>query len=336
MKEVFDLLNPANTISVNRALAHAVGLNEAVVFAALASKSNYYKTHDLSADGWFYSTVEDLQESTALSEKQQRTAIKKLVHEGLLLFDVKGMPARRYFKVVEDTELLSEVINSGIEQIREIKPSASEQMDEYKAHVEEVSRNDYYDSESEVSSEVFNSFNDGTNYSSAEKAEQVLPKRQNKFRQKVSVTYKTKENKSLVNNLSIAQSADMIDTIDFAERENYYETVKENIGYDYLCSVYKDDKDRIDEITELITDTVNSKRKSVRICGENKPLEVVKSVFLKLNEGHIEYVLDSMKHNTAKIRNIRNYLLTALYNSKFTINNYYQFAVNYGLYRAKT
>lgn len=73
MKAIFKLLNPDNTMSINRQLAHAIGLAEAVVYGALLSKYAYYDQHGLLTDGdWFYSTVEDLEESTALSARQQR------------------------------------------------------------------------------------------------------------------------------------------------------------------------------------------------------------------------------------------------------------------------
>ncbi|CCY20898.1 putative uncharacterized protein [Eubacterium sp. CAG:786] len=76
MKAIFKLLNPDNTMSINRQLAHAIGLAEAVVYGALLSKYAYYDQHGLLTDGdWFYSTVEDLEESTALTARQQRRCI---------------------------------------------------------------------------------------------------------------------------------------------------------------------------------------------------------------------------------------------------------------------
>lgn len=76
MKAIFKLLNPDNTMSINRQLAHAIGLAEAVVYGALLSKYAYYDQHGLLTDGdWFYSTVEDLEESTALTARQQPAAL---------------------------------------------------------------------------------------------------------------------------------------------------------------------------------------------------------------------------------------------------------------------
>ena len=75
MNAIFQLLNPNNTVSVNRPLAHAIGLNEAVVYGALVAKYYWYSDRGMLDDGWFYSTAPDLQESTALTEKQQKRCV---------------------------------------------------------------------------------------------------------------------------------------------------------------------------------------------------------------------------------------------------------------------
>ena len=71
---------------------------------------------------------------------------------------------------------------------------------------------------------------------------------------------------------------------------------------------------------------------TIRINGEDIPVAVIKSRYLKLNDSHIEYVIDSMEKNPSDIRNIRAYLLTALYNAPVTIDNYYSALVNHDLY----
>lgn len=114
MKAIFKLLNPDNTMSINRQLAHAIGLAEAVVYGALLSKYAYYDQHGLLTDGdWFYSTVEDLEESTALSARQQRRCIETLIKSGLIQCKVQGMPAKRYFCINDDTELLAGILSNG-------------------------------------------------------------------------------------------------------------------------------------------------------------------------------------------------------------------------------
>lgn len=110
----------------------------------------------------------------------------------------------------------------------------------------------------------------------------------------------------------------------------YQDLIKENIEYDILCQCYE--KEDVDGIVDLMTDTVCSKRKSIIIAGEPVPLEIAKSRLLKLGQAHIEYVFECMKKNTTKIRNIRQYLLAVLYNAPSTIGHYYSAEVNNDLY----
>ena len=116
------------------------------------------------------------------------------------------------------------------------------------------------------------------------------------------------------------------------ERESYRELILENIEYDILIQNERMDRDRLDELVELMVDTVCSRRETIRIAGDDYPAEVVKSRFLKLNSSHIEYVLDRMRENTTYVRNIKKYLLAALYNAPATIDSYYASLVNHDLY----
>ena len=105
MNQICSLLNPDNTMTVNRLLAHAVGMPAAVIYTALIGKYVYYEQNNLlSADGWFYSTVSDLEESTTLGIKAQRSAIRCLEEIGLIKCEMKGMPAMRYFFVYNDSK----------------------------------------------------------------------------------------------------------------------------------------------------------------------------------------------------------------------------------------
>ena len=79
-------------------------------------------------------------------------------------------------------------------------------------------------------------------------------------------------------------------------------------------------------------ETVCTSRKSIRIAGDDYPAELVKSKFMKLNSEHIRFVFDCLKKNTTEIRNIRQYLLTALYNAPVSINSHYAAQVNHDLY----
>ena len=116
------------------------------------------------------------------------------------------------------------------------------------------------------------------------------------------------------------------------ERESYRELILENIEYDYLIQSHQLDRDRLDELVELMVDTVCSRRETIRIAGDDYPAEVVKSRFLKLDSSHIEYVLDRMRENTTYVHNIKKYLLAALYNAPATIGSYYTSLVSHDLY----
>ena len=115
-------------------------------------------------------------------------------------------------------------------------------------------------------------------------------------------------------------------------REIYREIVYGNIEYDILREDNTVNCDQLDEIAELIVDTVCSARKTIRIAGDDYPAEVVKSRFLKLDSSHVQYVIDCMKNNTTYVRNIKKYLLAALYNASATINSYYSSLVQHDLY----
>ena len=116
------------------------------------------------------------------------------------------------------------------------------------------------------------------------------------------------------------------------ERESYRELILENIEYDILTQNAQLDKARLDELVELMVDTVCSKRQTIRIAGDDYPAEVVRSRFLKLNASHIEYILDRMRENTTYVRNIKKYLLAALYNAPVTMDSYYTSLVSHDLY----
>ena len=116
------------------------------------------------------------------------------------------------------------------------------------------------------------------------------------------------------------------------ERESYRELILENIEYDILVQNERMDRERLNELVELMVDTMCSNREMIRIAGDDYPAEVVKSRFLKLNSSHIEYVLDRMRENTTYVRNIKKYLLAALYNAPATIDSYYTSLVSDDLY----
>lgn len=129
------------------------------------------------------------------------------------------------------------------------------------------------------------------------------------------------------NNSEIKNIEDRIDEID--NIEIYKEILKENIGYSTLCSQY--DKEEVDEIVNLMMDIICSTSKTIRIAGQDLQADIVKSRILKLNILHIQYVINCINKNTTKVRNIKSYMITALYNAPATINHYYKAEINHDL-----
>ena len=119
------------------------------------------------------------------------------------------------------------------------------------------------------------------------------------------------------------------------DMDEYREIIKENIDYDILLSDMPYDHDRLEEILELIVETVCSTKKYIRVAGTDYPAEVVRSRLLKLDAEHIRFVFDCLKENTTKIRNIKQYLLTTLYNAPTTIGNYYSALVQHDMYGSR-
>ena len=112
----------------------------------------------------------------------------------------------------------------------------------------------------------------------------------------------------------------------------YEEIIKDNIEYDHLVTYDRVEKERLDEIVSLILETVCTRRKTIRIAGDDYPAELVKAKFMKLNSSHIEFVFTCMKENTTKIRNIKQYLKAVLFNAPNTIDSYYTALVNHDMY----
>ena len=105
--------------------------------------------------------------------------------------------------------------------------------------------------------------------------------------------------------------------------ESYRDLILENIDYKVLADDPHIDREQLDEIVDLVQETVCSTRSRIRVAGNDYPAEVVRSKLLKLNSEHIRFVMDCLKQNTTRIRNIRQYLLAMLFNAPSTMNSYY-------------
>ena len=122
------------------------------------------------------------------------------------------------------------------------------------------------------------------------------------------------------------------DAMSAEEMQSYRELILENIEYDHLCREFETYREDLDEIVELIVETVCARRKTTRIAGADFPHEVVRSRFLKLDSPHIEFVMECLHNNTTEVRNIKQYLLTVLFNAPTTMNNHYTAQVNHDMH----
>ena len=122
------------------------------------------------------------------------------------------------------------------------------------------------------------------------------------------------------------------DAMSVSEMESYRDLILENIEYDHLCREFTTYREDLDEIVELMVETVCAKRKTTRIAGSDFPHEVVRSRFLKLDCSHIEFVMECLRSNTTEIRNMKQYLLAVLFNAPTTISNHYTAQVNHDMY----
>ena len=128
-----------------------------------------------------------------------------------------------------------------------------------------------------------------------------------------------------------SESEKRIDLMD--DVNAYIELIKDNIEYEHHMK-YDDwqNKALYEELFEVICEVVCVKRTTIRIAGEDYPYELVKSKFLKLNSGHLEYVIGCMHDTNTKITNIKAYMVAALYNAPSTMNHYYQQEVQHDMY----
>ena len=145
----------------------------------------------------------------------------------------------------------------------------------------------------------------------------------------VSTTYPIK---SYPKETEQKQNRQGADGIGCDEMTAYRSVIKENIEYDVLSIKLKADISMLDEIVDLLTETVCTSKQYLTIAGDTFPSAVVKSKLLKLNAEHIEYVIDCMKSNTTDVRNIKKYMLAALFNAPSTIDSFYTSKVNHDFY----
>ena len=218
-------------------------------------------------------------------------------------------------KIQVDSDTLAEVGDADLQKSE--KPNSRS----LRSRLQEVGKTDFRNSENQTSrggqnglQEVGNSVPIYTNYNQTDQ------------------NYTDMNNINPINQSESEQKK--TDSLDGMEDVNaYIELIKENIEYEHHMK-YADwqDKALYEELFEVICEIVCVKRTTVKVAGEDYPYELVKSKFLKLDSGHLEYVMGCMKNTTTKIANIKSYMVTALYNAPSTINHYYQQEVQHDMY----
>lgn len=149
-----------------------------------------------------------------------------------------------------------------------------------------------------------------------------------------NINKNSKSNTDLINPSVEVQgnrTEDRMDAMDVIQA--YTDIVKTNIDYHILIQGCRTgDREYIDEIIELLVETISIDRETVMISGAEYPYQFVKNKLLKVNYSHIQYVLECLHDTTTKVRNVKAYLLTCLFNAPSTIGNYYRAEVNHDMY----
>jgi len=121
LSPVYDLLRSDGSIVINKNLCHAIGINESIIYAELLSRYNYFNTREqLDENGFFFNTVNDLKEATCVGEKSQKKCINNLIKLKLIEYKLKNVPPKRYFKIVDDTSILLDLVKIGADKMKEM------------------------------------------------------------------------------------------------------------------------------------------------------------------------------------------------------------------------
>ena len=107
---ILQLISTSNFITVNKDLIKELGLEEAILLGELASEYDYWNNKNEIEDGYFYSTIENIEEKTTLTAYKQRKCLENLKNKGIIDIQIRGIPAKRYIKINE--EKVIEIFNN--------------------------------------------------------------------------------------------------------------------------------------------------------------------------------------------------------------------------------
>ena len=105
------------------------------------------------------------------------------------------------------------------------------------------------------------------------------------------------------------------------------DSVRSQIGYSCLVTPYN--RDRMDEIVELMVEILCTTSPTLLISGEEYPIELVHERFQQINSLHIQYMFECLRNNASSIRNIKAYMLAVLFNAPSTLSAYYDAQVRH-------
>lgn len=260
-------------------------------------------------------TVDEIIEDIGCA-RQKATKLLDELANGIGLIEKKrqglGKPNIIYVKNFVSEPTLNESSSMNIEN-QEVCKSNSQK---YENH---TSRNMILENQ-----EVPKSYSNNTNNNYTEYND-------NKFSDTDIISHHSMRKKDSLLPTSAKQEKDLIRWIE--ERNEYNQLIKDKIEYNIIVNRYP--KAWLDEIIEIMVDVVCSNEPYIRINKQEYPQEVVKSRFLKINSSHIEYIYDSLHENTSNVRNIRAFLITTIYRSFETADNWYSAKVNYDLANPK-
>ena len=246
-------------------------------------------------------------------------------------FDAEGR-AYIYFSIEEIGELLGCGKNKAVKSLQELDTESGvgliEKCKKGQGKATRIYVKNFILDKEESVSEVYKS--NSAKENEFKKGDSSIPEN------KILEVYEKGTNKNYINNTDLSNTeSNLILSEDGMgkdwneEYRTYSEYIRESLELDFLIQRSPLDKELLEGIFDLILETVISKSDSIIIASNRYPTELVKSKFLKLNSGHVEYVMDCLRSNTTKVRNIKKYLLAALFNAPTTMSGYYSARVNH-------
>ena len=232
----YELLRADGSIVINKCLMRAIGVHEVIIYCELFSRNNYFESRNQLQDGYFFNTIADLEIGTCLSSYQQIKAIRNLVVLGLIETKVKGMPAKRYFKIVDDMYLITSYIAQGKD-------------------MEQLLRNCITRSE-ETKQQVVEKLH-GNNTNAIIQSQEYQKNDNGASSKKESTTHRTIRNEDVINAIKVYINVFYPQTT--RSKHPHLKAEQYNVVYDTMASFAEEHSLGYDEIIELMLSFFNNK-----------------------------------------------------------------------------